>query len=364
MAATTAKEAWSILETKYRGSEKPESKKLIISRNVIFDEGAQWQWNENNLEVPAAVIPPPSPDQGVGPSQSPTQSSASPSPSNNPRSPSRSPRSPSSSSSTPETNDLIYTGTDPRMIEEFKKAMIPVTGNPARLSDFEFAQASNGSQIVDSVGVLRNTLEFNRAGCYYAASMLRLFTKDAASWIKAQEHIKGNYKKFTGLRFDLGEFDIWGPSVDDLRKLYQTNSIYRRILGQIHYFVKGIEEGKQMTQMLFEQHLAFTGMHIVELFCRGCTGLKAARPDLLNALFHGGNQTILEQLEKILKEYMGSEDEAKKRETYKFARLYDPMMFSFLQTKNCADIVRILAHIDKLCGNVGSGDVMGLQLFP
>lgn len=47
---------------------QPESKKLIISRDVIFDEGAQWKWNENNSEVPVPSIPTTSPDQGEGPS--------------------------------------------------------------------------------------------------------------------------------------------------------------------------------------------------------------------------------------------------------------------------------------------------------
>ena len=66
---------------------QPESKKLIISRDVIFDEKAQWQWNENDPEVPEALIPPPSLDQGEGTNQSSSNS--------------RSPSSPGPSTSSP-----------------------------------------------------------------------------------------------------------------------------------------------------------------------------------------------------------------------------------------------------------------------
>uniref|UniRef100_A0A803M610 Reverse transcriptase Ty1/copia-type domain-containing protein n=1 Tax=Chenopodium quinoa TaxID=63459 RepID=A0A803M610_CHEQI len=125
MAATTAKEAWSILETKYRGSEKPESKKLIISRDVIFDERAQWHWNENTSEVPLASIPPTSPDQ----------------------------------------DDLIYMGTNPRLIEEFKKAM---------MSEFEMTDLGEmkyflGMQVKQSQGRIFLSQE------KYAEDMLKKF---------------------------------------------------------------------------------------------------------------------------------------------------------------------------------------------
>uniref|UniRef100_A0A803L0D4 Reverse transcriptase Ty1/copia-type domain-containing protein n=1 Tax=Chenopodium quinoa TaxID=63459 RepID=A0A803L0D4_CHEQI len=129
MAATTAKEAWSILETKYRGSEKPESKKLIISRDVIFDEGAQWQWNENNSEVPVASIPTTSPDQGEGP------------------------------------NDLIYTGTSPRMIEEFKKSMM----SEYEMTDLGEMKYFLGMQVKQSPGRIFLSQE------KYAENMLKKF---------------------------------------------------------------------------------------------------------------------------------------------------------------------------------------------
>uniref|UniRef100_A0A803LHG8 Reverse transcriptase Ty1/copia-type domain-containing protein n=1 Tax=Chenopodium quinoa TaxID=63459 RepID=A0A803LHG8_CHEQI len=94
-------------------SNQPESKELIISRDVLFNEGAQWQWNESNpevqdLEVPVVVIP----------------------------------------SSSPDVDDLIYMGTNSKMIEDFKKAMM----SEYEMTDLGAMKYFLGMQVKQSTG--------------------------------------------------------------------------------------------------------------------------------------------------------------------------------------------------------------------
>nr|DAF42404.1 TPA_asm: N [Phlox pilosa virus 1] len=202
--------------------------------------------------------------------------------------------------------------------------------------------------------------EFIRQGCFLAASLLKMFTKEHSAWIKAKDHIADSYKKFTEARFELFTSPISDQAVSALRRLFQTKDLFKNTLGSILYSLNSLTEGRGMTTMLFEQHLSYTGLHVVGLFCKAIVGLKTEPGMLLNALYTKAYEAALDQLLVIIKKYMGSTEAGIERETYKYARLYNPHMFSLLQTKNCPDLVCILGHIGKSCGNIGGGDVMGI----
>lgn len=102
---------------------QPEYKKLVISRDVIFDEGAQWTWMENESQPREGDFLPPSPREDEGPNHPATQSSSSPS---SPRSPTTSSRSvsptsgSSSQSSTPVVRRSQRDRRPPSYLEDFQ----------------------------------------------------------------------------------------------------------------------------------------------------------------------------------------------------------------------------------------------------
>jgi len=67
---------------------KPESKKLIISRNAIFDEDAQWSWQDNSTQHPPSQNLSPTLSQEGGHTQTPEPNSP---PTSSPHSPKNTP---------------------------------------------------------------------------------------------------------------------------------------------------------------------------------------------------------------------------------------------------------------------------------
>nr|DAZ90818.1 TPA_asm: nucleocapsid protein [Senecio virus 1] len=233
----------------------------------------------------------------------------------------------------------------------------PTTANPAELSKLESLSKGAGNTFLVPEND-EDLPEFNRAGCYYAASLVKLFTKDSDSWVKAQTHLAESYKKFTDSPFPFAGILVWLQSVEVVHRMFQTKPVFKKTLGQILYALGQIEEGRGMTMMLFEQHLAYTGLHSVSLFCKAIVGLRTSPTKLLTALHTASLEPALDQLAEIITKYMGSNEEGIRRETYKYARLYNSNMFSLLQTKNCTDLTCILGHLNKMCGVPGTDGVL------
>ncbi|XP_070677763.1 uncharacterized protein [Malus domestica] len=119
-----------------------------------------------------------------------------------------------------------------------------------------------------------------------------------------------------------------------------------------------------MVTMLFAGHLAYTGMHVVDLFYRAVTGLQCQPTNLMKALHTSMHKkSILDELRIIIESYIGSEEEDKKRRTFQYARLFDSQMFGNLQTKNCAHLVCILAYLCQQCGSAGTGDATQIAVI-
>ncbi|KAM2257096.1 hypothetical protein ACFXTI_047382 [Malus domestica] len=169
-----------------------------------------------------------------------------------------------------------------------------------------------------------------RVGCFLAASLLKLFRKPAYSWDKAKYHIQRAYTNYTKEPWPLKDLNVIASHVGALSLLWEGKNIFRDTLGSILYSIGDLEEGRGMVTMLFAGHLAYTGMHAVDLFCRAVTG---------------------------------SEEEDKKRRTFQYARLFDSQMFGNLQSKNCAHLVCILAYLCQQCGSAGTGDATQIAVI-
>ncbi|XP_008358190.3 uncharacterized protein [Malus domestica] len=198
-----------------------------------------------------------------------------------------------------------------------------------------------------------------RVGCFLAASLLKLFRKPAYSWDKAKYHIQRAYTNYTKEPWPLKDLNVIASHVGTLSLLWERKTIFRDTLGSILYSIGDLEEGRGMVTMLFAGHLAYTGMHVVDLFCRAVTGLQCQPTDLMKALHTHTSmhkKSILDELRIIIESYIGSEEEDKKRRTFQYARLFDSQMFGNLQSKNCAHLVCILAYLCQQCGSAGTGD--------
>lgn len=188
--------------------------------------------------------------------------------------------------------------------------------------------------------------ELIRQFCYLCASLLRLFTKNAASWMRTRARIESEYHKLTGVKFMIPTTSLRDECLNKLENNFKaSHKLFSNALGEIIYALHDLEGERRMVKMLFEDHLNNTGMHIVDLFCRAVRGMKCVPSLLMNALWKHRNDDTLCQLAQLIKTFMGSRDEDKIRETYRFARLFDSNMFSLLQTKNCLVDVCTLAHI-------------------
>lgn len=207
--------------------------------------------------------------------------------------------------------------------------------------------------------------EYVRVGCFLAASLLKLFRRTAYSWDKAKFHIQRAYTNYTKEPWPLKDLNIVASHVEKLSHLWEYKTIFRDTLGSILYSIGDLEEGRGMVTMLFAGHLAYTGMHIVDLFCKAVTGLQCQPTDLMKALhLHTSMyKTILDELRIIIESYIGSEEEDKKRQTFQYARLFDSQMFNNLQSKNCAHLVCILAYLCQQCGSAGTGDVTQIAVI-
>ncbi|QYF49870.1 MAG: coat protein [Xinjiang varicosavirus] len=217
------------------------------------------------------------------------------------------------------------------------------------LADFEEAETvyvgGPSQTLVDGA----NGFEARRAGAFLAASTLKMFAKDASGWTLAweQEHFKKRYEGFMKKSFPFAELVPLKPEVEGMYEAYQGQKIFLGTLGRILYSIADVADTRQ-TEMLFEQHLSCTGMHIVPQFINAKISIGATTEDLLSALDMKQNEPTLKQLKDLCNNSLSKQLGPDNRGTWRFARLFDQAAFSLLQTKYAQDTVAVLAHINDL----------------
>ncbi|DAZ90855.1 TPA_asm: nucleocapsid protein [Treubia virus 1] len=198
------------------------------------------------------------------------------------------------------------------------------------------------------------------AMCYIAASLLRLFTKTAENYEKAWTHIESSYMKFYKVAFPILGLRPCRASIDTIVMYLTTKPIFRDSLASILYCFYDLPADKGLCRMLFEQHLACTGLHSFSLFVRSATSLRMESRELLSCLDHRMTRGALKVILVLLNDFEVSPSPNRNRHTWKYSRIYDEEAFSLLQTKNCKELTCILAHICINAGVQGTGNILDI----
>jgi hypothetical protein len=218
-----------------------------------------------------------------------------------------------------------------------------------KVARFEITGETYTSTAITTLVGSTDPFAARRAGAFMAASTLKMFAKSSNGWRLAWDnnHIQSRFEGFTKTPFPFKDIKIEEKSITTLYDAYQGQKIYLGTLGRILYQVSMLEDQRQ-TEMLFDQHLSCTGLHIIPQFINARLNIGASTEDLLSALDMGQNTQTLEQLMGLINGSLSLPPSEDNRGTWRFARLFDPTAFGLLQTKFCRDTVAVLAHINHI----------------
>lgn len=217
------------------------------------------------------------------------------------------------------------------------------------LRDFEEENAVYTDNDIEVLIEGVSAFEVRRSCSFLAASTLKMFAKDASGWSKAwdSEHFRKRYEGFTKKAFPLMRLVPVKTEVDVMYEAYQGQKLYLGTLGRILYSLADVQDTRQ-TEMLFEQHLSCTGLHIISQFINAKISLGASTEDLLSALDMRQNEPTLLQLKNLIDTSLSKPSGPNNRGTWRFSRLFDPNAYPLLQTKYAQDTVAVLAHINNI----------------
>ncbi|XP_048318352.2 uncharacterized protein LOC107429412 [Ziziphus jujuba] len=183
-------------------------------------------------------------------------------------------------------------------------------------------------------------------GAYVAACLLRLATKPASNFVNGWKHIKSQYCDINKRPFLIRGLNPTKENLDSIQTALSEWPIFRNTLARFLYHFHELRgHVKGLARFAFEQHLSLAGLHGYQLFRRVATKLKATPDELSQALNHRMTQRGLVIINTILQGFAGSTDDKQRRQTWKYARLFDEEMFVDLMTKNCGELTFILAMI-------------------
>lgn len=210
-------------------------------------------------------------------------------------------------------------------------------------------------------------LDICKAGTFFCASILRMFTKDKENFKKAWKAIIRAYPNFHKISFPILNFEIRNQVIDDLHLLLQSVKVCRATFANLLYHFPDIKDHKGMLTLLFEEHVRYTGMHCVPLFFKVREFLTPDTPKLLSCCRIKRTKNAIACLEIILTKFEGEESELKKtdrdKKTYMYSRLYDETAFADIQTKNAADLALVLAYLANLDPEKGQGNVLDIAVL-
>jgi hypothetical protein len=196
--------------------------------------------------------------------------------------------------------------------------------------------------------------------CFVAASTLRLFSKSAENYIKAFPQISEAYYRFYYDQFPLTGFSPDRKCIEGLKTIYTTRHVFRNALAPFLYEYSELKDPKGMCTLLYEQHLALTGMHAVSLYVKLCQFLNCRAEDLGSGLWHRSTKDAILEIKRIIINYRLSEDTNQKKQTWMYARLYSESYFATVQTKFCKSLVCAMAYMASQLGISGNQDVMNI----
>nr|DAZ90657.1 TPA_asm: nucleocapsid protein [Asplenium virus 1] len=197
---------------------------------------------------------------------------------------------------------------------------------------------------------------------YISASLIRLITKESINYSKAIPHLMMNFYKFYKKQFPIGNFSVNSRCLEVLRSMYQTDSRLKNSTTGLLYYYDELSTHKGLCRMLYEQHLSYTGLHAFPLFIQAVAKTHLTPSELLSALDCRKTRKSLLVISLLINDYEVKPNEERSRRTYKYARIWDPEMFSSLQTKNCTELVCILAYLNKMVGTQGAGNILDIAM--
>lgn len=207
--------------------------------------------------------------------------------------------------------------------------------------------------------------ELVRAAAFMAASMLKMFAKRSSSWMLAwtNGHIQRRYREFNGVDFPLKEISPTLETATELMDMFQKKRLFIGTLGRI-ISAACVLEDKRQQEMLFLRHLSCTGMHIIPQFINAKMGLDCPTGDLLNALYTSRNVGTLTQLRNLIDSSLSERESETNLGTWRYARLFNPKAYGFLQSNYCRDTLCILAYINQMCqASTKAGDPLQIEVI-
>ncbi|XP_015895569.2 uncharacterized protein LOC107429404 isoform X1 [Ziziphus jujuba] len=201
-------------------------------------------------------------------------------------------------------------------------------------------------------------------GAYVCDCLLRLATKPPSNFLKSWGNIKNRYWDFNKRRFVIRGLNPVEGNLEAVRMVFSYWSPFKETLSRFVYHFNELRGNvKGLARFAFEQHLSLTGLHGYHLFRRVADKLEANQDDLIVALYCTDDHYGLEMIYTIFQNFEGSNDEKQRRQTWRYARLFDHQMFAHLQTKKCRVLTSILAMILKEIGDDqgGDGDVSQIE---
>ncbi|DAZ90718.1 TPA_asm: nucleocapsid protein [Frullania virus 1] len=205
--------------------------------------------------------------------------------------------------------------------------------------------------------------EFIKGATFVAASMLKLFTKEPSSWIKAIDHIRNSFMKFHQMEFPFLFGPVHETVISNIHTSFANKPVFKNTLAGIIYHLSDVETDRGMLRMLFEQHIANTGLHAFGLFIAAASSSRLEVEELLSALHSRMTSAALITIHEILLNFEQNPSNERIRKTWKFSRLFDSDMFSTLQTKNCKELTCILAKLCEKYGHSGMGNILDIAVL-
>ncbi|KAG6468226.1 uncharacterized protein LOC122034778 [Zingiber officinale] len=177
---------------------------------------------------------------------------------------------------------------------------------------------------------------------YLACSMLRLFTKPVANYIKAWNRITDGYAKFYRKQVGMRLPTPTEASMRGLSNWFAVDPRAKVTLYRILWLGNSAEEYMGFKKFLYDMHLTYTGMHIVDILLQLCEQLNCS-PGVVLALINCRETERQVQCLTHLLKILADTGECHKKRMWRYGRIFDETFMADLQTKACPKLVYIMA---------------------
>jgi len=126
---------------------------------------------------------------------------------------------------------------------------------------------------------------------FISASMLRLFTKSPGSYVKAWNQIRHGFKRFYGDEIDARLPVPNEEAMKTLANWFVAVSQAKGALYRLVYIGNGSNDHAGLKRFLYDNHLSYTGLHIVNIIVQLCE-VTGAATEIIHEIISGwgGNQ--------------------------------------------------------------------------